>query len=61
MEIFLFKFEIHFRIILAEIIQTNREVWILTEVQCVKYHRIYFDKLYNLWESFFQISKSFSN
>ena len=56
-----FKFRIRFRIIgrKQKNIQTNIEVWILINVQYIVYQKICLDMLYELMETFFQISESF--
>ena len=40
-------------------IQANSEAWILVKLQCVIHQWIRLDELYNLIESFIQISESF--
>ena len=58
-----FKFGISFRIIgrKPKNIQTNSEKWILIKVNYFTYRWIRLDELYNLMESFFQISNYFLN
>ena len=48
-------FQIHFEF-LTENIQMNNEMWMLIKVQCFIYKWILLNKLYELMESFFQIS-----